>query len=303
MDTIQNDTILAENIHGTGALPKKKDFRDLKYASVATASLPFDWNAGFDVGAVIDATLGNTPFTTPTKNQGPSGSCGGQGGSYYEAVLKLLNVGSFDEKSAKNIYSQIFYPGGGTTLRDILNLLTMKGAASESLVPSYENGLPPSELFMEDTSLNASAATNALTSLGLSYAFVAPNIDAYAQAIRDNNGMIMEIQGGNNGTWLSNYPVAPVQAEWAHFLFCGKAKMINGKKMIGVHNSWGASVGENGWQWISEDYFKSGFIMEGGVIYQTSAILTAQKIKTISSLIGLLQKLKDMMFGPTKLTL
>ena len=33
--------------------------------------------------------------------------------------------------------------------------------------------------------------------------------------------------------------------------------MVNGKKYIGVLNSWGDGCGNKGWQWISEEYFNT----------------------------------------------
>ena len=284
------DTLI-EGQFGHGAIEKKLDLRDQKLGS---ASAPFDWSSGYDIETALGAVF-NRSFVTPTKNQGQSYSCGGQAGSYLEATLKALGIGSFDEKSAKYIYSQIFYPTGGSTLRDVLNLIT-RGVASESQVVSYEAGNPPSETFMRDTSHNS--GTNASTSLATGYAFVHPDIESVAQAVRDNHGAIILIQGQDNGTWLSATPKAPVEAVWAHFLFCGKAKLINGKKYIGVHNSWG-NIGENGWQWISEDYFNSGFITDCGVVYQDASNLKT-RIALVQKALALAQKLLNFLFGPTK---
>ncbi len=65
----------------------------------------------------------------------------------------------------------------------------------------------------------------------------------------------MGVGGQNNGSWLSPFPLPPTKISWRHFLYGGKAKLIDGKKHIGFANSWGKSIGDNGWQWISEDYF------------------------------------------------
>lgn len=283
---------LVENQFGHGAIPKPLDLRDHKLGG---ASLPFDWSQGYDIETTLGAVL-NQSFAAPTKNQGQSSSCGGQAGSYLEASLKVLGIGSFSEKSARNIYSQIFYPDGGTTLRDIFNIIVNKGVASEALVVSYENGNPPSEPFMRDTSKNL--ATDATSSKATGYAFVHPDIDSVAQAVRDNHGAIILIEGQDNGTWSSPFPKPPQTDQWAHFLFCGKAKLINGKKYIGVHNSWG-NIGENGWQWISEDYFNSGFITDCGIIYQDASNLV-QRIAFVKKALELAQKLLNLLLGPTK---
>ena len=65
------------------------------------------------------------------------------------------------------------------------------------------------------------------------------------------------------GTWLSPFPKPPAKRVWGHWLYAGKAKLIDGKKYIGVLNSWGIDTGEKGWQWIGEDYFKSGHVWYG----------------------------------------
>lgn len=276
---------LVENHWGHGALPMRKDRRDRKYGKLARASVPFDWSIGFDA----------EKHPSPTKNQGTSGSCGGMAGSYLEVLTRFV----FSERSARYIYSQIYYPGGGTTLRDILNLLVKKGSASEALVPSYQNGNPPSEQFMEDRSANVAGDASASSYEASGYAFVAPDIESYAQAIRDNGGAIMEIKGQNNGTWESAQPIPPSNKTnlWAHFLVCTGAMIRNGKKVIKVHNSWG-DIGERGYQYITEDYFRSGSILQGGVIYpKDSPLVLQQKLSIIEQLISLYQQLINKLTG------
>jgi hypothetical protein len=107
------------------------------------------------------------------------------------------------------------------------------------------------------------AYKEALIDKALSYANVYSNIDAIAQAMENNKGCIIGITGKNNGTWSSKFPLPPISVDnscWNHWVYVGKAKMINGKKYIGFLNSWGESTGEKGWQWITEDYVKNPFI-------------------------------------------
>src|SRR5258708_6414784 len=132
------------------------------------------------------------------------------------------------------------------------------GVAREPLTPSYDTGNPPSEAFMErPQDITTDARTDASTARELSAALVNPtDIDSIAQAIRDNHGCVLGVTGSNNGTWISPFPKPPTAGEqtWGHWLYAGKAKMINGVKFIGFINSWGTNVGEQGWQWVSEDY-------------------------------------------------
>lgn len=244
----------------TGAVPHVESPLDYKTKEVAFASQPFDWNSGFDIEQKLGASI-------PTKDQGSSGSCGGQGWGYYGGVLMAILLGlGYDEKSAKFIYSQTFVKGGGSDGRTNSDLVCKKGWGSEALTTSYENGNPPTEDFMErPQDITQEAFANALKSLGLSYSVAPTDIDSVAQSIRDFNGCVIGITGSNNGTWWTAFPVPFKTGDtpWYHWLYAGKAKLINGKKFIGVKNSWGDKVGENGWQWLSEEHFSGKNIYTG----------------------------------------
>lgn len=289
---------LVENKYGHGALPLISDWRDHQWEKLAQSIAPFDWATGYTAS-----------FSLPVKDQGGSFSCGGQAGSGLLAIVRqvLWNEPS-TERSARYMYSQIFYTNGGTTLRDILNFAVNKGCADEVRVLSYQGGNPPTEAFMEDTSdNNAQADTSATAYKGLSYAFVNPDIDSYAEAIKATGGAIMQINGKNNGTWDSAEPLPPLNladSVWSHFVVCVGAEMRNGKKVIKIRNSWGSGVGEVGYQYISEDYFASGCVLQGGVVYDpvmpSITPVAQQKIFLVTTLIALLQKMKNLISGPTK---
>lgn len=272
---------LVEQKYGTGGRKSKLDLRDRK---IGKSAVPFNWSVGY---SPTDASL--------TKDQGQSDSCGGQAGSYLNERLKG------GEQSAKSIYSLIWYKGGGTTTRDILNTIVKRGVTSETSVPSQ----PATESNLEDKSWQSIALLDeATTRKGLSYAFINTDIESIAQSIRDIGGCILLIQGQNNGSWLSPTPVPPANNTnlWAHFLFAGKAFMKDGKKVIAVHNSWG-DIGDNGWQYLTEDYFKSEYVIEAGVIYEPAnpvITITQQKITIITKMLSLLQEWLITISGPTK---
>ncbi len=146
-----------------------------------------------------------------------------------------------------------------------------KGVASESTCPIPK---PLTEANITNKGgITAEAYKDALTNKAKSYLSVTCNIDAMAQAIRDNGGVVLGLRGENNGTWRSEFPALPKGKDlWAHWLFAGKAKLINGKKYIGVLNSWGR-VGDGGWQWIPEEYFKYEWIWEAWTMAYDSQIL------------------------------
>lgn len=246
------NNILAENLYGHGGVKDTPDSRDYQYSQIAGSSLPFDWSVGFDIETVVGKL--------PVKNQYQSYSCGGQAWASYSYVL---DPSSREEKSAKFIYAQTHIGTGGSDGRSNCQICTKKGVSSEKLCPSYMNDGTVTEPFMTTNDISAFAFADALTNEEKSYLSVNTDIDTVAQAIRDSGGVVIGITGKNNGTWRTKFVIQPDVSDsscWNHWVYAGKALMINGVKYIGFLNSWGTEVGENGWQYISEDYFKSGFI-------------------------------------------
>lgn len=238
---------------GKGGIESPVDVRDYQWSDLGASAIPFNWSLGYNINMSISL-----------KNQGSSGSCGGQAGSYYGEILEGKATKSSEERSAKFIYSQIFVPPAGAYLRDVCKIATEQGFATEAVLSSYENGNPPTEAFMErKEDITSMVRADAAISKALSYAMVDRySIDAVAQAIANNYGAIILIRGENNGTWLTAFPAVTKGAgEWGHFLYCVGAQLINGKKYIKVRNSWG-DIGEFGFQYISEDFFTQGYIYE-----------------------------------------
>lgn len=235
------------------------DERDFQWQEIGFASVPFDWNTGYDVEIELSRVTNTPNFKLPVKDQDGSGSCGGQAWSAYDSVFEAMATGSFEERSAKYIYAQTFVLPAGSAGRTNSELVKNQGVAREALLTSYDNGNPPSEAFMQrPQDITAAHRADAKQSRAKGYANVSPIIDEVAQAIRENHGVVIGVVGQNNGTWLTPFPTPPTVGgeHWYHWMYAGKAKMINGVKHVGVLNSWGTSCGDKGWQWLSEDYFK-----------------------------------------------
>ena len=270
-----------------GAVRDELDLRDYRYSPLGAA--PFDWNVGYDIEREIGYRL-------VTKNQGHSLSCGGQAWGYYGEVLEAVATKSYEPRSSRWIYSHTFAPGGGSMGRPNCNFVVNNGWAREADAISYENGESPSEEFMRTVPvLSHDAQAVAEVSRALSYLQVKPDIDHIAQAIVENHGCIIGIGGQNNGTWHSLYPQPPIKEDWGHWLYAGKVRLIDGKKYIGVKNSWGDDVGDHGWQYIGESYFNSGHIWYGWTLawdYTPSKLkgLMNQVITLMISLIAQLKK-------------
>lgn len=238
-----------------GAVPSRPDPRDYSYtAEIGANSPPFDWELGFDIEEALETNL-------DPKDQGTSSSCGGQAWAMLASVLEANHSKTLEERSAKYIYAQTFSPfGGGSMGRDNCEVVNKQGVSRETLTPSYENSKPPKEAFMtRPQDISDEARQDAKLSKTHSYANVALDADSIAKAIRDNGGVVIGVCGSNNGTWKSKFPKKPKAGEtiWRHWVYAGKAVKIGGKHYIGVLNSWGWDVGENGWQYLSEDYIES----------------------------------------------
>lgn len=282
-----NNPIDLLGVHPTGALPSRADPRNYQYGSseLPTAAAPsaFDWDMGYDVEEDIAGVAGIPGFQLSRKNQGPSGSCGGQGISAYGQALSAYFKKDTAEKSAKFPYAQVFAPGGGSDFGSLSTIYKNQGFGSEALTPSYDGGQPPSEAFMERVGDITSAARLGAAKEGvmLAYAYVSPTIDQVAEALMACKGISILLRGSNNGTWLSTDPVPPSAAElaaglwspanpdgyWAHYMMGVQALMRNGKKTIAVLQSWGSEVPNNSIQYLSEDYFAAPkAVFEAGVL-------------------------------------
>lgn len=259
-------------VHPSGALPRRPDPRDYVYGTreIADASAPFDWSKGYDAESDIAAVLGKG-FQFPTKDQGQAGSCGGEATSTYAQAISAYFLKDVSEKSAKAPYCQVFVPGGGSNDAELAAIYKNQGFYKESLVPSYPaNGAAVTEAFMERVGdITAVARIDAVKEAALvSYSFPpSASIDVVAQIIRDCKGIMIGLHGTNNGTWLSVHPKPPTKAElasmqgvWSHYMYGGKAFLVNGVKTIYAKQSWGSEIPNNGWQMLDQAYFDSGAI-------------------------------------------
>lgn len=236
-----------------------EDVRTIQYDETAgTTAKPdvFDWTEGYDVEKDLGIKL-------TVKDQANSSSCGGQAWSTYGEVLEYFDTKTQEERSAKFIYANTVVGNGGSDGLTNSKFVQTKGWGLEALTPS----IPATEAFLTaKQDITPIAYQTALKSRAKVYKQGSGlmdelDINELATAIKKNKGAIIGIAGYNNGTWLSYYPTPVIKQPWnnywRHWVYAGKAEMINNKKGIWILNSWGVGCGKNGWQWISEDYFKA----------------------------------------------
>ncbi len=250
--------ILVEGIKGHGGVQDKFDSRDKQFKDIASSTPEFDWNKGFDV----EKELG---FKIKIKDQGSSSACGGFAWAYLAEILEALSTKTYEPRSAKYIYAQTNLPGGGSSGRDNADVFLKQGVARESVLSSQ----PATEENLT-ASIDITTAIRADATKDMSRAYSQTggyDIDTIAKALRDNYGVILGIDGQNGHDWLSAFPTPPSSANineiWRHWVLGCKAKLIDGKKYIGIINSWGSNIGELGIQWLSEKYFTSGHVWSG----------------------------------------
>lgn len=240
-----------------GAFKDIEDNRDYQLDEVAAAPIPFDWDTGFDIEDSLRIALNVPTFRPTVKDQEQSFSCGGQAWAYLAEILEALKTASYEPRSAKYVYAQTAVPTGGSRGRDNADIFVNQGVSRETVLPSYpatEAHLTRSQDITDPVRINAKLARSFV------YAQTPINMNSIAMAIRDHGGVILGVDGSNNGTWSSEFPKPPTSTEWRHWIYFGKAKKIGGIKYIGCLNSWGTDVGVSGWQWIEETYLNSGHV-------------------------------------------
>lgn len=276
--------------YGTGALESKYDIRDFWYEPADRGA--FDWTKGFDIEEVLGKKL-------VVKDQNGSSSCGGQAWSYYGEVLEAVATKNYEPRSAKWIYAHTRVPNGGSNGRVNCDFCIKNGWAREELVPSYDHSkAPKEEFFIGKIERTKDIIIDTEIAKPLSYVRVEPNIEIIAQAIQDNFGVVIVLNGEDNGTWKGSFPKPPKVKEWGHFVLAGKAKLINGKRHIGIINSWGDDVGDDGWQWLGEEWFtnpklgvREGWTMVWDYQPAKTKLVLKQMVKLLTQVINLYKKL------------
>jgi hypothetical protein len=240
-----------------GCKKEPKDERDYKLREIMSSVPSFDWNKGYD----IEEELGERIII---KNQGRSSSCVGMGWSYYAGVLEALENKKYKDFSARWIYSQIYLSSGGAYVRDGGQILTNQGIVPSALFPDKQT----EEEMRRRDDVTLDLYSVAKVYLKTSYLDISDfyNIDTFASIVQQYKGFVGGVYDGFDVSWRTAFPKPSGDANMGHCLYFGKAKMINGKKYLGVCNSWGEEIGDRGWQWLGEEWFTAKRILYPKII-------------------------------------
>jgi hypothetical protein len=212
----------------SGCEPQERDYRDIVLGDIPFTPDPNcpSWEQGFN----NEIKYGKLK----REHQGSSSSCVGQGWSKYLEMLNLIETGEAIDLSARDIYSQIFLPNGGSYIREGAKIAVNHGNCREELMLSYENDKNPSEEFMRERDATEETVNDAL--IYRSKKFV--HLDT-SHPLNDNDWENVRQIIWQFGGFVSGYK--------RHCMYAAEYGLVNLKKAIKFVNSYGE--GSDRW-WI-----------------------------------------------------
>lgn len=230
----------------TGLVPDPIDERDYDFLEIMAVGEPVDWEKGFRLP------------TPPDADQDSSDSCVGHTFSYYHWQLKSKKF------SVRDLFSRIAM-GYGATLRDGAKAICDDGQLDSTEAPDPSPQTPQNMRKRDDID----------PKLGHDdierdyWRIPKTNIDAFAMAIRDYQGVAMALNGDNDGWANLLVPEPPTgSGNWGHAIYGMGFHMHTNpdgsrEKCIIAKSSWCKYVKEHH---IRERYFKREMVQGGWVL-------------------------------------
>ncbi len=225
---------------------------DPHHNEIASAMQPAVW-------VEKDMTTGFTTY--PKRNQAQASDCTCFAMAKQIGIDNLSVNGVYRELSPHSIYPFVFVRGGGASSVDVANHAKHEGMTLESLYAS--DGLTEAEA--EDASGYSTDAKviaqvfkiKDFVQTPTDFETIASILQSYQQQ-GIKKGVGVTIVGFNNGSWLSRFPAPPASANqaglWYHRIVVTDFGLIGGKKFLSFDNSWGITPGNNGQQFLGEEY-------------------------------------------------
>lgn len=249
------------SLKGKGAIKDKFDARNFRMDMVFGAtSIPTE----FDISDKVQWI----------KDQGSSGSCGGQAFSYHMEVLSYLRDGIYTKLSARDLYAPVHLNPEGSRAGDLLNQLANNGIAEESYMKSYANdGSPLNEFYMQ---VDRMRPNTDIDNIAMQYwvdktylTFESNKPEEVKKAILRGNGAVLAVLG-NNACWTSKDGIISIPAQgtanWGHFIFLTGWKIIKNELYFKFVNSWGKEWGDGGFGYLPSKYLEAGLGFNAWVV-------------------------------------
>ncbi len=257
----KNSIPLKYRKHYNGCRPNIPDSRDITLGNIAY--IPDPKCPTYEQGFSNEKKYGRLI----RDHQGSSLSCCGQGWSKYLEMLNLIETNKTLNLSAKDIYSQIYLPDGGSYIRHGAKLAVKSGCCEEAFIPSYpQENVNPDEDFMREKKQTPESKKNALiyqpnlfVHLLTQYPMTEQNWEDVRQVIWQFGGFVSGY--GKHCLYFDSYGIS------SH----------NGLKFIGNINSYGKEFGEDGKGKWFENYGQRLFNITFLVDQPNPNIMTPQK--------------------------
>ena len=149
-------------------------------------------------------------------------------------------------------------------------------------MPSYINGVPPTESWMEiPLNRNSDIATEQIVYDTLTFN---GSINQIKQAIDTGNGCVIAVWGDNPSWTTSNGVVGiPTSKDWGHWVMA--VAYSDQTQLVTIKNSWGSEAGIEGYYYIPYAYFTLGFCMGGYTFLLEPSTFYVGLLQTIENLI------------------
>jgi C1A family cysteine protease len=165
--------------------------------------------------------------------------------------------------SARDIYSLIYQPEGGSYVQDAFKKICNSGCVVEAEAPSHAPDGTSSESFMRNRAdITPQEQNDGMTYLAKNYVtWNNTNLDLYKQAIVQGNGCVA-VTWGNNACFATDKILMPdtaSQMAWRHGVYF--TGYDDTKKTFEFVNSWSNAWGtDGGFGHLPYDYVTKGYV-------------------------------------------
>jgi hypothetical protein len=233
-------------LHGTGAIHRVIPAEEEVVGAHLAATPP-------------DFTKPTGPTEPPDEDQGSSNSCTSQAFGYHFWQLTGCQI------LREDTYSHTALPGGGAYLTAPADFVKKYGALMRSA--TFQEPSPETEQNMTHIVL-ASNGKGRVKAYSVTRTVIAANINTIASLLEQYKGLVVGVDGNDEGWQDMVDPSYNGQADWGHALYVYDRAVRNGQNALKAKSSWCNEVKDH---FINQAYFNAGGVFE-------ALAITAQEI-------------------------